>query len=70
MTLPVGISLSGVLSILFYLVLFVSLVMTAIFLYHWLRYNIGFFRTILVLGIYSIGLLLLLTTAFGFLLSV
>lgn len=65
----IGFSLTGVLSILFYLVLFVSIVMTAVFLYHWLRYHIGIFRALIVLGIYSVGLFFLLTTAFGFLLS-
>lgn len=65
----IGFSLTGVLSILFYLVLFISIVMTAVFLYHWLRYNLGVFRALIVLGIYSVGLFFLLTTAFGFLLS-
>ncbi len=67
---PLGLSLSGVLSILFYLVLFVALLMTVIFLYHWLRYNLGVFRAIIVIGIYGVGLFFLMTTALGFLLSI
>lgn len=64
-----SLSLEGIFSVLFYIILVVALIMSLVFLYHWLKYNISAFRMLIVLGIYGIGLFFLLTTAYGFLLS-
>jgi hypothetical protein len=58
----------GALWVVFYAAVLLFAIVSATLLYHWLRYNVGMFRTLLVVSIYYIGSAIFLSTAYASLL--
>ncbi len=50
---------------LFYLSLVLYGIASAILLYHWLRYNVGIFRTAIVIAAYGVGSFILLAASYS-----
>ncbi len=58
----------GALWAVFYAAVVLFAVASGALLYHWLRYNVGMFRTLLVIGVYYTGSAIFLSTAYASLL--
>lgn len=65
-----SVSLATLLGGIFGLVLLVGAVMTLVLFYHWIRYNLGLFSTLLVMVVYSVGAGALVLAALGVLAQV
>jgi hypothetical protein len=61
---------AGVLHVIFYGAVILYALASAALFYHWVRYNVGLFRTLMVAGVYFAGSFVLLAAAYSAMISI